>query len=72
MKAANVTGPGMAYLAVYQFAADGSIVRWIDFAKATGTRDWQKFSHHFNVSPNAATVDFRAGLYRCQRHRLVR
>jgi len=28
MKAANVTGPGMAYLAVYQFGPDGSIVRW--------------------------------------------
>ena len=64
MKAANVAGPGMAYLAVYQFGADGSIVRWIDFAKAIGTRDWQEFSHRFTVSPDAATVDFRVGLYR--------
>jgi len=64
MKAANVTGPGMAYLAVYQFGPDGSVVRWIDFAKAVGTRDWQEFSHRFSVSPDAATVDFRAGLYR--------
>ena len=54
----------MAYFAVYQLAADGSILQWIDFAKVTGTRDWQEHSHRFSVRPNAATVDFRAGLYR--------
>ncbi len=64
LKAANVTGPGMAYLAVYQLAADGSILQWTDFAKAIGTRDWKEHSHRFNVRPNASTVDFRAGLYR--------
>jgi hypothetical protein len=55
----------MAYFAVYQFAADGSIVQWIDFAKVTGTRDWKEFSHQFSVRPNAVKVDFQAGLYRC-------
>jgi hypothetical protein len=65
LKAANVAGPGMAYFAVYQFAADGSIVQWIDFAKVTGTRDWEQFSHQFDVRPNTARVDFQAGLYRC-------
>jgi hypothetical protein len=65
LKAADVAGPGMAYFAVYQFAADGSIVQWIDFAKVTGTRDWEQFSHTFEVRPNTARVDFQAGLYRC-------
>jgi hypothetical protein len=65
LKAAQVAGPGMAYFAVYQFAADGSIVQWIDFAKVTGTRDWKEFSHQFSVRPNAAKVDFQAGLFRC-------
>jgi hypothetical protein len=65
LKATDVAGPGMAYFAVYQFAADGSIVQWIDFAKVTGTRDWEKFSHQFEVHPNTARVDFQAGLYRC-------
>jgi len=65
LKAADVAGPGMAYFAMYQFAADGSIVQWIDFAKVTGTRDWEKFSHQFDISPNTARVDFHAGLYRC-------
>ena len=65
LKAANVTGPGMAYFAVYQFADDGSIVQWIDFAKVTGTHDWEQFSHQFDVRPNTARVDFQAGLYRC-------
>jgi hypothetical protein len=65
LKAADVSGPGMAYFAVYQFAADGSIVQWIDFAKVTGTRDWQQFSHRFNVHSNTARVEFQAGLYRC-------
>jgi hypothetical protein len=65
LKAAQVAGPGMAYFAVYQFAADGSIVQWIDFAKVTGTHDWEQFSHQFSVRPNTVTVDFQAGLYRC-------
>ena len=65
LKAAKVEGPGMAYFAVYQFAADGSIVQWIDFAKVTGTHDWEQFSHRFNVRSNTARVDFQAGLYRC-------
>jgi hypothetical protein len=65
LKAADVAGPGMAYLAVYQFAADGSIAEWLDFTKVTGTRDWQQFNHQFNVRANTARVDFQAGLYRC-------
>jgi hypothetical protein len=65
LKTANVSGPGMAYFAVYQLAADGSILQWIDFAKVTGTHDWQLLEHQFQVRPNATTVDFRAGLYRC-------
>lgn len=65
LKAANVAGPGMAYFAVYQFAADGSIVQWIDFAKVMGTRDWEQFSHQFSVRPNAVRVDIQAGLFRC-------
>ena len=54
----------MAYYAVYQLAADGSILQWIDFAKVLGTRDWQEYSHRFTVRPNTATVELRAGLYR--------
>lgn len=65
LKAENVDGPGMAYFAVYQLAADGSILRWIDFAKVTGTRDWQEYTHRFRLSPDAARVDIRAGLHRC-------
>jgi hypothetical protein len=65
LKAANVPGPGMAYLAVYQFAEDGSIAQWIDFAKVTGTRDWKEFTHQFQVHPRAARVELHAGLYRC-------
>lgn len=65
LKAANVSGPGMAYLAVYQFAEDGSIAQWIDFGKLTGTRDWKEFTYQFQVNPRAARVELHAGLYRC-------
>jgi hypothetical protein len=65
MRTAGVRGPGMAYMAVYQFAADGSILQWIDFAKVTGTQDWKEFSYRFTVHPQTARVDFRVGLYRC-------
>jgi hypothetical protein len=65
LKADHVTGPGMAYLAIYQTAADGSLPEWKDLCQIRGTRDWEQVRHTFTVHPQAAVVDLRAGLYRC-------
>jgi len=65
LKTARVTGPGMAFFAVYQIAADGNLPEWRDLCKVTGTQDWQEHRYSFNVHPRAATVSLRAGLYRC-------
>jgi hypothetical protein len=66
LKAGHVTGSGMAYFAIYQLAADGRIVEWLDLCKVTGTQDWKEHRHTFTVHPDAATVSLRAGLYRCR------
>jgi hypothetical protein len=66
LKAAHVTGPGMAFFAVYQIAADGSLPEWRDLCKVSGTQDWQEHRYRFSVHPKAATVSLRAGLYRCR------
>jgi hypothetical protein len=65
LKTDHVQGPGMAYFAVYQYAADGSLPEWIDLCKVRGTQNWQPQTYTFDVHPNAATVSLHAGLYRC-------
>jgi len=65
LKALNVTGPGMAYLAVYQYDERGGIVQWKDFAKVHGTADWQSFTYRFQPQPAAVRIELYAGLYHC-------
>jgi hypothetical protein len=66
LKAAHISGPGMAYFAVYQLAADGALVEWRDLCRARGSQDWTEVRCDFAVNPKAAHVELRAGLYRCQ------
>ncbi|HIE52429.1 MAG TPA: hypothetical protein EYP85_11775 [Armatimonadetes bacterium] len=57
---------GYAFLAVYQHAADGSLLAFEDFAQVTGTRDWQRFTHTFTVVPQAESVIFKAGIFNAE------
>ncbi|MCP5523879.1 MAG: hypothetical protein H7A46_20270 [Verrucomicrobiales bacterium] len=66
LNTAGVTGPGMAFFAVYQIAQDGSLPEWKDICRVTGSQDWQEQDYTFNVHPRATTVDLRAGLFRCR------
>ena len=66
LKAANVSGPGMAFFALYQTAADGSLPEWKDLCRVTGSQGWQEIRYTFRVHPKAKTVDLRAGLFRCR------
>lgn len=65
LKAAHVAGPGMAYFAIYQHDAAGRLPAWRDLCQVRGTRDWQPYRYTFELHPEVARVDVRAGLYRC-------
>ncbi|HEY5910929.1 MAG TPA: hypothetical protein VJA21_10040, partial [Verrucomicrobiae bacterium] len=65
LKAQDVRGTGMAYFAVYQFAADGRITEWQDLCKVRGSQDWKEFQYGFQVHPQSTTVELQAGLYQC-------
>ena len=47
MRTRDVTGAGMAYMAVYQYDAEGQYVEFRDFATARGTTAWQPFQYAF-------------------------
>lgn len=65
LKAQGVKGAGMAYFAVYQYAADGSITSWHDLCKVRGSQDWTEFQYAFVVHPKSERVELHAGLYQC-------
>lgn len=65
LKAEDICGSGMAYFAIYQFAADGSITAWEDLCKVRSSQDWKEFRHRFAVHPKSKTVEVHAGLYQC-------
>jgi hypothetical protein len=59
----DVTGLGMAYMAVYQHDAVGKLVEFRDFAVVRGTSDWQQFTYDFTPPPRAARLRIPIGLY---------
>ncbi|MGC8668669.1 MAG: hypothetical protein ACP5VE_11200 [Chthonomonadales bacterium] len=66
-RADRVEGPGFGFLAVYQFNAAGALVKWQDFAHLTGTSmRWNRFEAIIDTAPDAARVEFQAGLYRAK------
>ncbi|NQT14982.1 MAG: beta-galactosidase, partial [Planctomycetes bacterium] len=59
----QVTGPGMAFMALYQYDADDKLVEFSDFAKVYGTTDWQRYNYRFTPEAGVLRVRVRAGLY---------
>jgi len=64
LKTGPVQGSGYAYMAVYQYAADGKILHFIDFIQKQQATDWQRYETMVDVVPGAARVEFSAGFYR--------
>ncbi len=64
LKTGPVQGSGYAYMAVYQYAADGKILHFIDFIQKQQATDWQRHETMVDVLPGAARVEFSAGFYR--------
>ncbi|MCE5237105.1 beta-galactosidase [bacterium] len=62
MRSDSVTGTGMAYLAVYEYAGD-KLVQWRDFGVARGTTPWKQYTHDFNPAPGTTRLHLKMGLY---------
>lgn len=68
MRISDVTpngGPGYAYMAVYQYAANGKLVTSRDYVQQQGSADWRMASYTFRVEPGVEHVLLTAGLYHC-------
>ncbi|HUT88613.1 MAG TPA: beta-galactosidase trimerization domain-containing protein [Thermoguttaceae bacterium] len=62
----QVTGPGMAFIALYQYAADDQLVRFRDFARISGTTEWQRYDYRFTPDPGVTRLHVKAGLYQAR------
>ena len=59
----DVSGRGMAYIAVYQHDEAGAMVEFRDFAVVRGTSDWQQFTYEFVPRPSVRRVRILLGIY---------
>lgn len=66
MRTREVSGQGMAYLAVYQRDVRGELVEFRDFATARGTTDWQQYAYTFTPKPSVSRITVYCGLYRSE------
>jgi hypothetical protein len=63
LRTLNVLNAGYAFIAAYQFAEDGEVVTFSDFAVARGTTDWTSHDYTFTAQPGAKRISVRFGLY---------
>ncbi|MCL5099395.1 MAG: hypothetical protein M1608_18045, partial [Candidatus Omnitrophica bacterium] len=66
MRTEDVTGPGMAYAAVYEYDANNHLVEFRDFATARQTAGWQMFTYSFSPPPSVRRLRIPLGLYQAQ------
>ena len=60
----DLTGPGIAYLSVYQLNARGEMVEFRDFAAVRQSADWQRYDYPFTPRGEVTHIRLQAGLYR--------
>jgi len=63
MRTRDVTGTGIAFIAVYQYDAAGKLVEHRDFASARGDTPWQLYSYEFAPKPQVARLRVFFGFY---------
>ncbi|MBT7162401.1 MAG: hypothetical protein HN904_06450, partial [Victivallales bacterium] len=56
-------GAGYAFVAVYQYDADGKLAAFKDFATQTGDAPWQERSYVFETEPETVRIEIKAGIY---------
>ena len=59
----NLRGVGFAFVAVYQYGADGALLTFRDFAQVRGDTPWKRSEYRVTIHPQARLVQFRCGLY---------
>ena len=64
VRATQLAGPGIAYIAVYQFDAQENVVDFRDFAVVREPCDWQAFAYQFVPSSRVDHVRIQCGFYR--------
>ncbi len=64
MRARDVLGPGMAFMAVYQYDTAGKLVEHRDFAIARGSTEWRRYEYQFSPGPGVTRMHLKLGLYR--------
>jgi len=63
MRTRDVTGAGIAFIAIYQHDAAGKLVEHRDFASTRGTTPWTFYTHAFTPKPQVARLHVFFGLY---------
>ena len=66
LKTQDVSGRGFAYVALYQYAADGKPMKHKDFVTRHGTSDWSHHTYAFSPEPGATRIHIKFGLYLAQ------
>jgi hypothetical protein len=59
----GVRGVGFAFVAVYQYGADGALLTFRDFSQMRGDTPWKRSEYRVTIHPQARLVQFRCGLY---------
>lgn len=62
-KTRAIQGTGYAYLAVYQYGANGRLLHFVDFTQFKQDQDWQRHEIPLAIDPQAARVMFYGGFY---------
>jgi len=66
LRAEQLTGSGIAYVAVYQLDAHGASTSFRDFAVLRQATDWTSFSYRFTTDARAVKVRIQGGLFRAR------
>ncbi len=60
----DLSGPGIAYLSVYQLNEQGGMLEFRDFAAVRQSADWTRYEYQFAPGRGVTHVRLQAGLYR--------
>ena len=63
LRTRDVAGRGFAYMALYQHAADGHLVKHADFVQQRGTHEWGRHTFTFVPERDTKRLHIKCGLY---------
>jgi hypothetical protein len=66
LRAQNLSGAGIAYMAIYQHDAQGQMVTFRDFGQVREDCDWRRFEYHFTPSNRVTTARLQCGFHQKQ------